>query len=54
MSEGDSWSDKLEVSYWLDKIGKTGILLGPAETVGRLVLDGEYTGPEQVDEGMGF
>ena len=40
-------------AYWLDKIGSSGILLGPAETTARLMYDGNFTGPEQVDEGMG-
>lgn len=39
--------------YWLDKLGASGILLGPAETAARLMYDGNFTGPEQVDEGMG-
>jgi len=44
----------LKLSYWLDKLGASGILLGPAETVSRLVASGQYTGPEQIDEGIGI
>lgn len=40
--------------YWLDKLGASGILLGPAESTIRLMNDGSYRGPEQVDEGMGI
>jgi hypothetical protein len=46
-----------ELSYWLDKIGASGVLLGPAESVCRLMIngiDGKYTVAEQVDEGMGI
>ncbi|MCJ7816333.1 MAG: hypothetical protein MUP55_00615 [Candidatus Aenigmarchaeota archaeon] len=42
------------LSYWLDKIGASGVLLGPAETVSRLVISGKYTGTNQIDEGMGI
>ena len=40
-------------AYWLDMLGKSGILLGPAETSARLMYDGAYRGPYQLDEGMG-
>jgi hypothetical protein len=43
-----------KLTYWLDKIGASGVLLGPAETVGRVVSSGQYTGPEQLDEGIGI
>ncbi len=42
-----------KLAYWLDKAGASGILLGPAETAGRLVHDGSYTGHGQLDEGVG-
>jgi len=44
----------MKLAYWLDKLGASGILLGPAETSGRLMLDGAYRGPHQLDEGMGI
>lgn len=43
-----------KTAYWLDKIGASGVLLGPAETTTRLMIDGAYNGPYQLDEGMGI
>jgi hypothetical protein len=40
--------------YWLDKIGISGILLGPAETATSLAVSGKYLGPGQLDEGVGI
>ena len=43
-----------KLSYWLDKMGVCGVLLGPAESATRLMVSGEFTGPEQIDEGVGI
>jgi len=39
------------LNYWLDKIGTSGILLGPAISAADLVIKGKYTGPEQLYPG---
>ena len=41
-----------KLSYWLDNIGKSGLLLGPTEAAGRVIINGKYLGPYQLDEGM--
>jgi hypothetical protein len=46
--------EKSKVSYWLDKLGASGLLLGPAESSVRLVADGAYNGTYQLTEGMGI
>jgi hypothetical protein len=43
-----------KLAYWADKAGTAGILLGPAESILRLMSAGNYLGPEQVDEGIGI
>ena len=42
------------IRYYLDKAGISGLLLGPGESAARLVVSGDYTGPEQLDEGIGI
>jgi hypothetical protein len=44
--------EKPKLSYWLEKLGQGIVLLAPTEVTTRLAISGDYTGPEQVDEGM--
>jgi hypothetical protein len=41
-------------AYWLDKAGASGIIIGFGEPVSRMFISGKYTGPGQIDEGMGI
>jgi len=43
-----------KLSYWLDKLGASGVMLGPTETAVKLGIDGAYLGPHQLDEGIGI